>query len=251
MQTARNLEGARQLLHPILGEDKKGPRVLLDHGHVDEALRGGLATGTLHEIQAIDGSGTGFLLGLAERTSASRRLIWIAQDFAVTEHGAIAPTGLVEIGVSPARMILLRAADAIDALRAGLDALTCAALGAVIIEVHGDPKILDLTASRRLMLAAQHKGVSVFLLRTQIHHQPSAAQTRWHVRSAPSREIEEWGRPRFEVTLTRNRQGRTGRWIMEWDNDNRIFRATTDLGAVAAATSNRSSAAQDWLRRTG
>ncbi|HEV2651641.1 MAG TPA: hypothetical protein VGU69_10315 [Rhizomicrobium sp.] len=245
------LEGARQLLHPILGEDKAGRRTPLGHSGVDTLLRGGLITGTLHEIQAADAGATGFLLGLADRTSTARKLIWIAQDFASLEYGGLAPTGLAELGLSPDRVILMRAADATDALRAGTDALSCAVLGAVIIEIVGNPKVLDLTASRRLMLAAQQKGVTAFLLRTQMDSEPSAAETRWHVRSSPSQEVDDWGSPRFEAALTRNRHGETGRWIMEWDSDKRIFCDTADPRALAASPADRPAPAQERLRLAG
>jgi protein ImuA len=245
------LEGARQLLHPILGEDKAGRRVTLGHADADNALRGGLVTGTLHEVHAVDAGATSFLLGLAERASAARKLIWIAQDFASLEYGNLAPTGLAELGLSPDRVILMRAADATDALRAGTDALTCAVLGAVILEIPGNPKVLDLTASRRLMLGAQQKSVTAFLLRTQMESEPSSAETRWHVRSAPSQEIDDWGSPRFEATLTRNRHGETGRWIMEWDCDNRIFCDTADTRAVVALPADRPTPPQEPLRLAG
>jgi protein ImuA len=245
------LEGARQLLHPILGEDKAGRRAPLGHADADAVLRGGLITGTLHEIRAADAAATGFLLGIADRASAARKLIWIAQDFASLEHGGLAPTGLAEIGLSPDRLILMRAADATDALRAGTDALSCAVLGAVIIEIVGNPKVLDLTASRRLMLGAQQKGVTAFLLRTQMEPEPSAAETRWHVGSSLSQAIEDWGSPRFEAALTRNRHGETGRWIMEWDSDNRIFCDAADPGALAAAPSDGQASAPQRLRVAG
>jgi protein ImuA len=245
------LEGARQLLHPILGEDKAGRRVAIGHPGADAALRGGLLTGALHEVQAADAAATGFLIGLAGLVSPGRHLIWIAQDFAGIENGAIAPTGLAELGLSPQRMTLMRAADATDALRAGADALSCGVLGAVIIEITGNPKVLDLTASRRLMLGAQNKGVTALLLRLQAEPEPSAAETRWHICSAPSRAIDDWGSPRFEAALTRNRHGETGRWIMEWNSDERIFCDTADPGALAATPADRSLAAPQRLCRAG
>jgi protein ImuA len=245
------LEGARRLLRPVLGEDREGNRAPLGHASADGLLRGGLITGRLHEVQAADASATGFLLGLAERAHPSRKLVWIAQDFASLEHGYLAPTGLAELGLSPDRVILMRAADGKDALRAGSDALACPVLGAVVIEIPGNPKVLDLTASRRLMLGAQQKGVTAFLLRTQMEPEPSAAETRWHVRSAPSREIEDWGSPRFEAALTRNRHGETGRWIMEWDSDNRIFCDAPNSRPVAATIADRPHPPAERIRLAG
>ena len=75
-------------------------------------------------------------------------------------------------------------ADAADALRAANDALSCAALGAVVIEIPGRPKILDLMASRRLTLACAQKTVTAFLLRFNAEPEASTAETRWLVRAA-------------------------------------------------------------------
>ena len=94
------------------------------------------------------------------------------------------------------------------------------ALGALIMEIPGTVKVLDLAASRRLVLAAAESGVTAFLLRCSAEPEPSAAETRWLVRAARSdNQNENWGRPLFEAALVRNRHGRTGQWLMEWNGD--------------------------------
>ncbi|MEI9886270.1 MAG: hypothetical protein WDN08_07150 [Rhizomicrobium sp.] len=190
---AQKLTGARQLLDPILGESRSLGRCALGHAGADAGLRGGLARGALHEVFAGDTSAAaaGFVLGLAQRVRGARRLLWIRQDFSALEHGEICPTGLAEWGIDPSSLLLLRATHAEDALRAGADALSCAALGAVIVEIPGHPKVLDLVASRRLVLGAQSKGVTVFLLRLAAQAEPSAAETRWLIRSMAA--AGDWG----------------------------------------------------------
>ncbi|SRR5258707_14843621 len=210
---------ATRLLRQTLAPE--GSRAPLGHAAADAVLRGGLLRGALHEVFVRDGAGFGFALGLARRAAGTKRMLWIVQDFSALEHGLVSATGLVEFGIDPASVLMLRAANATDALRAGTDALSCAALGAVLIEVPGHPKILDLVASRRLVLGAQAKGVTALLLRTQAQAEPSAAQTRWFVRSAPSPSLDAWGR--FDAELVRNRQGETGRWMMEWCCDDGAF----------------------------
>lgn len=214
-------------------------RAPLGHAAADTTLRGGLLRGALHEVFARDGAGYGFALGLARRAAGTKRMLWIVQDYAALEHGLPSATGLAEFGIAPASILLMRAANATDALRAGADALTCAALGAVLIEVPGHPKILDLVASRRLVLGAQAKGVTALLLRSEAEAEPSAAQTRWVVRSARSPRIDDWGSPRFDAELVRNRQGETGRWMMEWCCDDGAFAEQTHPGAVAAPAFDR------------
>src|SRR5476651_528962 len=137
------LEGARQLLDPILGEGSSLTRCALGHADADSVLRGGLARGALHEIVAGDAAASGFTACAAQRVSGAKRMLWIVQDFSALEHGALSPCGFAELGIDPSKLLLLRAADAADALRAGVDALSCTGLGAVIMEITGNPKILD------------------------------------------------------------------------------------------------------------
>jgi len=246
------LAGARQLLSPILNEG----RAPLGHAAADATLRGGLMRGALHEVFAKDGAGFGFALGLAQRAAGPKRMMWIVQDYSSLEHGQVSATGLAEFGIDPTTLLLMRAANATDALRACADALTCPALGAVVAEVPGHPKILDLTASRRLVLGAQAKGVTALLLRTEAEAEPSAAQTRWKVTSAASPRRDDWGQPRFDAELARNRSGETGRWMMEWCCDDGAFSEPREHaaypGAVAAQAADRPAySPPQMLRRAG
>jgi protein ImuA len=245
--TGKKLQEARALLSPVLGEGRRLTHCALGHADADSILRGGLVRGALHEIFAGDASASGFAACAAQRMNAGKRMLWIAQDFSAIEHGAVSPSGLAELGIDPARLFLLRAADAADALRAGVDALSCSGLGAVIMELIGNPKVLDLVASRRLVLAAQNKNVTAFLLRHDVASEPSAAQTRWQIRSLPSTATHDWGMPRFEAALVRNRQGETGHWVMEWSCDDGVFRKPGDQaahhGAVVRASADGSLAA--------
>jgi protein ImuA len=241
---------AGTLLAPAPAES----RAPLGHEAADTVLRGGLPRGNLHEVFAADAAGFGFAACLARRAAGTKRMLWIVQDFSALEHGQVLATGLAELGIDPASVLLMRTANATDALRASVDALSCAALGAVIVEVPGQPKILDLTASRRLVLATQSKGVTALLLRSEAVAEPSAAQTRWCVRSAPSRDGDDWGSPRFDAELARNRQGETGRWTMEWCCDDSAFRTAdgeaAHPGLVASEIADRPAASppQGWRR---
>ncbi len=59
-------------------------------------------------------------------------------------------------------------------------------VGAVVLEVWGEARQLDLVASRKLTLAAQASGVTCLVLRVAAEPQPSTAETRWIVRAAHS-----------------------------------------------------------------
>ena len=233
---------------------ERAERTALGHAEADASLGGGLRHGALHEVFAADTShgaaAAAFALGLARRVAGERRAIaWIRQDFAGVEIGEPSALGLLELGLDPARFVIVRVADATDVLRAAGEALACPALGAAIIEPWGATRGFDLQASRRLTLAAGAAGVTALALRLAAVPLPSAAETRWLVRAVPSPCAEDvlaedlWGAPLCEASLVRNRHGRTGRWLMEWRADDGRFRTPPHPGALAAEPADRSSQA--------
>jgi protein ImuA len=222
-------------------------RVRLGHGEADAPLQGGLAMGAVHEVFAEAGrqsaAATGFAAGLAGRAAGLRPLVWVRQDFTEIESGALSMSGLAELGLDPRRLVTVRAADVEAALRTAADALACDALGAVVLEVWGQARQLDLVASRKLTLAAQTSGVTGLLLRVAAEPLPSTAETRWIVRAAhspPSQLWSAWGAPMFDAQLVRNRHGPVGRWIMEWKCDECLFEKPAAYPQpVAAAPAHR------------
>jgi len=219
------------------------PRIPLGHRGADACLKGGLLCGALHEIFAAEAgseaAASGFAAALASHAGQGKKLLWIRQDFAALEYGELSATGFLELGLDPARIFLLRVCDAASALRAASDALSCGALGAVVIEIPGMPKLLDLVTSRRLTLAAARKGVSAFLLRFAAAPEASAAETRWLIRPSRSPDKEDWGHPVFAAALARNRHGATGDWVMEWNCDEHSFyEPPAHRGAVVSVSAD-------------
>jgi protein ImuA len=228
-------------------------RVALGHAEADTTLQGGLALGAVHEVFAEAGrqsaAATGFVAGLAGRVTARRPLVWVRQDFTEIESGALSMSGLAELGLDPRLVVTVRAADVDTALRTAADAFACDALGAVVLEVWGEARQLDLVASRKLTLAAQASGVTGLLLRMAAEPQPSTAETRWIVRAAhsppashlmPAAAWSTWGAPVFDAQLVRNRHGPVGRWIMEWKCDECLFSQPAAYPQpVAAAPAHR------------
>jgi len=247
MDTLARLRGRIARIEAVDGAHEMR-RVALGHDGVDATVEGGLATGALHEVFAETGrqapAATGFLCGLGARVAARRPLIWIRQDFAEQEAGALSMSGLAEFGLDPRRIVIVRAPDLDDALRTAADALACDALGGVMLEVWGETQKLDLVASRKLTLAAQESGVTALVLRIAAVPEPSTAETRWIVRAAkspPGASWIAWGAPRLDAELIRNRHGQTGRWIMEWTPDAcRFNEPAADPQPVAAAPAHRS-----------
>jgi protein ImuA len=125
------------------------------------------------------------------------------------------------------------------------EALRCRALACVVAELTGDGAAADLTATRRLALAAregagssgaQNSGLGL-LIRHRTTSMPSAAATRWEI--APARSQPDayggLGRARFDLSLRKNRRGPSGRWIIEWDHHERAFQPAIPVGMAAAA----------------
>lgn len=150
--------------------------------------------------------------------------------------------GLASLGLDPARLTFVEAPDELALLRAGLDVARSQAGGTVLLESMGRLALYDLTASRRLALAAEKSRCRVVLLRCDGEPRPSAARGRWMVRSAASAPLEARapGWPALEVELLRWRGGpgpyHPGqRWRLEWDAGNACWReADREAGGDSA-----------------
>lgn len=203
------------------GPGPAAARVRLGLPELDQALGGGLPQAALHEIASTDGSAaaTGFaafLLGRLVKAS-QRPVLW-------TPGADIYAPGLARYGLSPNRILLADFRRPQALLRALEEGLRCPGLAAVL----GEVEAIDLTASRRLQLAAETGGIACLLLRRGPSRDPSAAVTRWQVWSASA----QGAKPRWRVSLLRCRGGRTGDWLLEG------CRETGGL-AVAAALGDR------------
>ncbi|TDR93656.1 ImuA family protein [Enterovirga rhinocerotis] len=219
---------------------------------IDGPLGGGLARGALHEVYArrvsVSASAAGFGLCLALRAGEGRPLVWARQDFVDVETGALHGEGIAEFGGDPDRIVVVRPRDATGVLRAAHEAVRCAAIGAVLAEIWGEPKVADLRASRRLGLAAAGSGVTLVLIRRGAAPQPSAAASRWSVEAASSTPLEAGapGPPAFDVELLRHRAGCPPRhWRLEWDRDSLSFAAPPLPRPVVPLPADRTVAAAD------
>ena len=218
---------------------------------IDAALGGGLACGALHEFAPAApfhlAAASGFAIAAAARAGGTRsgalgEVLWIATDFAVGEGGGPYGPGFDRFGLSSARLLVLRVPRPADVLWAMEDALRCRALACVVAELTGEGAEADLTATRRLSLAARD-GVSDrvsglgLLIRHRATAEPSAAATRWEIASAPSLpdRLGGFGRTRFDLSLRKNRCGPSGRWIIEWDHHERAFQSAVSVGVAAPA----------------
>ena len=215
---------------------------------IDRTLAGGLARGALHEfapaVPGQLGAVSGFALALTALSTANgQSALFIQTDFAALEGGTLYGPGLDLFGLPMQRLLCLRVPRPVDALWAFEEALKSPALGVVIAEL---PETnVDLTATRRLSLAARAGGGFGFLLRQRASSLATAAATRWSIASALSAPdpYGGLGRTAFDLTLSRNRRGQPGRFILWWDHDARTFIPALSLD-LAAAAHDRSAAAK-------
>lgn len=194
---------------------------------------GGLPLATLTELRCEEtrgaGVATGFLTALVARLSGLRRgpVLWVREGRSIEEAGRVAALGLLHLGLDPSRLVLVTVRQPAEALWAIEEGLGCPGLSAVVGEVQGLPKALDLTASRRLALRARAGGVPMLLSAQGAPEAASAAMTRLLVEPVASRAVDGFeggpGFPAFRVTVEKNRGGRTGVAFMEWNSDERRF----------------------------
>ena len=204
-----------------------GPPV--DHGVLafgidaidDRLAHGGLTVGGLHEVAAAttalgdDAAATLFVGGIAARfaAGAGAPVLW-----ATTRFDLYAP-GLEQAGLSPADLLFAQPPDETQLLAVLEDAVRDGSPALVI----GEVRRADMTATRRLQLAAGEAGVPVLLFRrwrklgVDPFGQPSTAATRWRVGCVPSASLRVAGvgRARWAVDLVRQRGGEPFSTIVE------------------------------------
>jgi protein ImuA len=131
-----------------------------------------------------------FALAMALRAQAARgggALAWIVEDSSAREFGLPYGRGLAAAGADLARFILIRARRPRETLFAMEEALKSPACAAVVAETFLTPRLYDLSASRRLLLAARRGGGLGLLAPRGIDAArfSSAAELRVEIAAAP------------------------------------------------------------------
>ncbi|RYD54602.1 MAG: protein ImuA [Sphingomonadales bacterium] len=204
----------------------------------------GLRLDALHEVAAAgpdmaeDCAATLFMAGIAAR--AWGPVLWV-----VRRRDLFAP-GLSQAGLDAKRLIYAEARDDAELLAVMEEALRHRGLGAVI----GEAKRADMTATRRLQLAAEGGRTIALLMKRHAREghdpigMPSAAVTRWRIGCAPSTPlpVEGVGRHRWRVELARQKGGEGFTQILEACD-------ATGRCALPAQLANRPAAAGGAARR--
>jgi len=182
---------------------------------IDATLPGhGLARHALHEIAGADGdaSAAGFATALLARLAVDGPVLWIAR------RPDLSAAGLAELGLEPARLLVVNAPRRADALWAFEEALRNPALAGAVAEIDD----VDLTQSRRLQLAAEAGRTTALLLRPPGELAlASAARTRWHVSAEPAGTAapDDGAARRWLLRLARAQGGGPGEWRVEHRRD--------------------------------
>lgn len=203
---------------------------------IDEHLPGGgLASTGVHEIAAAAPTGmaavSGFAAALMARRLAhlpgedTRPLLWARHGAAAREYGWLYGRGLTAFGLASERLLTVTLNRPRAILWTIEEALKSTALAGIIADMTADA--LDLTASRRLMLAAREAGTPLFLVFERPLEGATAALTRWriapHASGPPRFDTDAPGLAAWTLTLERSRAGLPGQWTVEWHHETHRF----------------------------
>ena len=167
--------------------------------------------GGLHEIVPASAPDSHAALALAlhlaaacAREKPAGGLVLAVEDFVALETGAPYGPGLVEAGVDPARLVIVRTQGPRETLRVMEEALKCAAVAAVLAESAVPDRLYTLDVSRRLALAARAGGGAGLIVPLAL----AGAASR--LSSAAALRIETRRRSRSLETVCANRFGLPG-----------------------------------------
>lgn len=218
---------------------------------IDKLLGGGLMCAALTEIHGHEtrdaGAVAGFALALAglllRQAKEPGLVLWVGMSGVLQEAGLPhAAGGQALSGLAPERLLLAQAPKLADALWVAEEAIPLQKLAAVVVEVHGNPDKLDLTATRRLHRRAQAAGRPVLLLRQAARPEATAAPVRLVISPASSGMRSTLvgplegsiGPPAFTVSVDKCPAALPGLFSLEWNSDVCRFteRANPQTGAA-------------------
>jgi protein ImuA len=189
LDTLRRTVRALETAGPSAGESA---RLSLGAPALDAALGGGLVLGAVSQIQPEahwdEPAALAFALACAARAMACRpgHLVWIGDGAATREWGAPDGPGLQAMGLPLDRLLLVEAPDARRARGCVEDAARTPGLAGVLA-VTGPGTAFDLTAARRVQLAAEQAGGLVLLAAAARAPVFAPARARLKVAARPSR----------------------------------------------------------------
>jgi len=213
---------------------------------LDTALSGGLALGRVHMMcgimqahGAVSGFVTALLMRLVAHLSAvgtsAGPIVWCPAS-SLGGAGMLYGHGLAALGLDPARLLIVDTPHPSHRMAALDDIARTDGLTAVVAEYDGMQKSSDywMRLMRRIQLAAESSGVTVFLLGARLA--ANGCETVWHIAPAnmapadkmpghilqnmPRRSFtsssQSWS-PRWQITLKRARGGYPFQGHIGWE----------------------------------
>ena len=142
-----------------------------------------------------------FAAALAGRLTGP--VLWVRES---RLSDTLCPQGLLPF-FDPGRLVLAHPTGARAVLQVAEEALRSGAAPLVVAEL---TEATDLTASRRLQLAAGAGGGRGLCLVPQTRARANAAETRWHCTPIPGEGRQLW-------ELVKNKRGKLGVWEIVWE----------------------------------
>ncbi len=226
----------------------------------DQALGGGVPRLGLTEIHAAamrDAVAvSGFALALAMlmpgAPGPANPILWIATgDFWRETGRPYAPGVARRFGLPPENLLFATVPKPVDALWVAEEAAATGVFAAMLVEIGGNPRDLDLTATRRLHRRALLAGQPILLLRAAAQATPTAAPLRLLVSSAPSTPRNTLsgpltgsiGPPAFHLAIGKSRTAIPATVTLEWSHG--AFQERTSRTAISGAVASLSASGTD------
>jgi protein ImuA len=188
---------------PVLGPiDSSFPNGVFPLASIHEFI-----TQSAEDIAATSGFISCLLSSLMNKGGVS---VWIGSS------QAIFPAALKFFNVEPDKIIFINTKKPKELLWLVEETLKCEGLAAVV----GEVAELTFTESRRLQLAVEQSRVTGFLIRNNLRNiNADACTARWKISPGPSiitDDIPGIGFPAWNIGLLKIRNGKPGRWQMQW-----------------------------------
>ena len=233
---ARVVHELRRLLPRIESNNADGRILSFGIPLLDDYLpQGGLSFGALHEITPRHGEDIpacfGFIAAMLGRLQPGAPIIFVfTQNLSGHSRfaGRLYGHGLNAFGLDPGRVVLVETQDDKQALWAIEEALR-SRVPAVVVGMTGID--FDLKSSQRLNFAAVDSGRLLLLVQPENLSGLNVAMTRWRIGAATAATdrfglVAGW---RWQLSLERCRNGRTGEWRVEFDHAAHRFSLVSPL----------------------
>jgi protein ImuA len=205
------LEKLREQLNCLENTQRRFSRIIPVADEVDRWMpHGGLPAGCIHEVK-----GASLASALAFSSILSARIAGEGGNIIyIAPARSLHPLGLLPYGMKLDQFLFVSVRRSQDLAWAVMEALRCSQVSAVMTVLDG----VDLSASRRLQLAAETSGATGFFIGHTTSAPIAAPITRWKVSSGIGKPGQRFDEPAWMLELLYCRGGRPGSWAIEWRN---------------------------------